>query len=48
MKNGVPAQDAKMVFLRRMLLTCKMVMNFVMRGRCIDVDSETLRVVFKV
>ena len=31
MKNGIPAQDAEMGFLRRMLLTWEMAMNFVLK-----------------
>ena len=37
-----------MVFLRRMLLTYEMVMIFVMKDKCIDVDSTLLRLVFRV
>ena len=42
--NGVPAQDAEMVFQRRMLLKCEKVMNFVMRGKCIRIEITSLRV----
>ena len=45
MKNGIPVQDAELVFLRRMLLTWEMVMNFVMRGKCIRIEITSLRVV---
>jgi len=30
--------------LRKMLLTCEKAMNFVMKERCIDVDTPSLRV----
>ena len=34
--------------LRRMLLVCKMAMNFVMMGKCIDADSALLRLASRV
>ena len=43
LQNEYPSQEPEMVFMRRVLLTCEMTMNFVMMGKCIDADPTSLK-----